>query len=144
MQSNGRTKVTELSRELGVAQSTLLERVRKLEEQGFIEGYRALINPEKMGLTVQAMIAVTLNQHEAEIIRQFEEGIRRIPNVRVCYHLTGRFDYLIYVGAKDINELGKLVKTKIAGLPGFGMSETFVIFSEIKSDQGWPIEEPSS
>jgi len=44
------------------------------------------------------------------------------------------------VGAKDINELGKLVKTKIAGLPGFGMSETFVIFSEIKSDQGWPIK----
>ena len=140
LQTNGRTKVTELSRELGVAQSTLMERVRKLEEQGIIEGYRALINPEKMGLTVQAMIALTLNRHESEVIRRFEDGIRHIPDIRVCYHLTGRFDYLLHVAAKDINELGKLVKTKIAELPGFGMSETFVIFSEIKSDRGWPIE----
>ena len=82
---------------------------------------------------MQAMIAITLNRHESEIIRQFEEGIREIPNVRACYHLTGRFDYMLYVGAEDIHELGRLVKTKIAELPGFGMSETFVIFSEIKS-----------
>jgi DNA-binding Lrp family transcriptional regulator len=56
--------------------------------------------------------------------------------------LTGRFDYLLYVAVRDLEELGAIVKTQIASLPGFGKSETFVIFSEIKADNGWPIDAP--
>jgi len=140
LQTNGRVKQIELARELGVAQSTLLERIRKLEDQGFIWGYKAIINPEKLGLMVQAFISVSLKHHEAEIIEQFEEAIHQTPDIRACYHLTGRLDYLVLVSAKDLKHLGELVKSKIAGLPGFGRAETFMIFSEIKSDQGFPIK----
>ncbi|RTZ97486.1 MAG: hypothetical protein DSY90_07430 [Deltaproteobacteria bacterium] len=140
MQANARVKQVELARKLGVAQSTVLERVRRLEEQGVIKGYKADIDPGKLGLSVQAFVSVTLNRHGADIIRKFEDGIRAMSFVRTSYHLTGRFDYLLHVAVKDLEQLGALVKTQIASLPGFGKSETFVIFSGIKEDRGWPID----
>ncbi|MCP4113639.1 MAG: Lrp/AsnC family transcriptional regulator [Desulfobacteraceae bacterium] len=140
LQNSGRKKNTDLARDLGVAPSTMLERVRKLEEQGMIKGYRAIIDPEKLGLSVQAFISVILDRHETDCIRNFEEGIQGISCVKACYHLTGRFDYLLHVAVRDLNQLGELVKTRIASLPGFGKSETFLVFSEIKADQGWPID----
>ncbi|MCK5488021.1 MAG: Lrp/AsnC family transcriptional regulator [Desulfobacterales bacterium] len=141
LQTSGRKKNAELARELGVAPSTMMERIRRLEESGVLQGYRASIDPKKMGLNIQAFISVTLSRHETEVIRQFEEGIRKTPHIRACYHLTGRFDYLLHVFVADLDQLGKLVKNRIAALPGFGKSETFLVFSEIKSDNGLPVPE---
>jgi len=143
LQTNARKKQTELARELGVAQSTMLERIRRLEDQGVIRGYRAIIDPEKLGLHIQAFIAVTLNHHEAHGIHEFEDGIRGLAEVRACYHTTGRFDYMLHVAASDLKKLGDLVKNDIASLPSFGTSETLAVFSEIKSDEGWPINSAS-
>ncbi len=141
LQSSGRKKNTELARELGVAPSTMMERIRRLEEAGVLQGYRAAIDPKKLGLNVQAFISVTLSRHETDVIRRFEESIRKTPYIRACYHLSGRFDYLLHVFVEDLDQLGRLVKTHIAALPGFGKSETFLVFSEIKSDNGLPIPE---
>jgi Lrp/AsnC family leucine-responsive transcriptional regulator len=141
LQTSGRKKNAELARELGVAPSTMMERIRRLEESGVLQGYRASIDPKKMGLNIQAFISVTLSRHETEVIRQFEESIRKTPHIRACYHLTGRFDYLLHVFVADLDQLGKLVKDRIAALPGFGKSETFLVFSEIKSDNGLPVPE---
>lgn len=140
LQENARLKQSDLAKDLGVAQSTLLERVRRLEENGFIRGYRALIDAEKIGLQVQAFITLVLHRHDADVIRAFEESLNAIPNIRACYHLTGRFDYLLHVGVSDLKALGDLIKTKIARLPGVGTSETFVVFSEVKPDAAWPME----
>jgi len=141
LQASGRKKNADLARELEVAPSTMLERVRRLEGNNVLKGYRAIIDPEKLGLNVQAFISVNLYRHDAAHIREFEEVLRRIPYVHACYHLSGRFDYLLHIAARDLNQLGKLVKKEIASLPGFGKSETFLIFSEVKSDEGWPIED---
>jgi Lrp/AsnC family leucine-responsive transcriptional regulator len=141
LQASGRKKNSELARELEVAPSTIMERIRRLEESGVLQGYRASIDPQKLGLHIQAFISVTLSRHETEIIRQFEEGIRKMPHIRACYHLAGRFDYLLHVFVADLDQLGRLVKTRITALPGFGKSETFLIFSEIKTDNGLPIPE---
>ncbi len=141
LQENARRKNSEIARDHGVAQSTVLERIRRLEEQEVIQGYRATLNPQKLGLNVQAFVSVTMQRHEAETIKRFEEGVRTIPQVRACYHVTGRFDYLLHVCVRNLEELGKLVKAEIAALKGYGRSETFVIFSEIKPDKGLPISE---
>ncbi|MBW2127790.1 MAG: Lrp/AsnC family transcriptional regulator [Deltaproteobacteria bacterium] len=141
LQRNARMKNSEIARDLGLAQSTVLERVRRLEEQGLIKGYRAILDAEKLGLAIQAFVSVAMQRHEAETIRKFEEGVRRLSGVRACYHLTGRFDYLLHVAVRDLEQLGKLVKSGIASLDGYGKSETFVIFSEIKSDEGIPLED---
>ncbi len=141
LQASGRKKNVELARDLGVAPSTMLERVRNLEERGLVQGYRAIINPEMLDLNVQAFISVIINRHEADYIRKFEEAVQQISYIRACYHLTGRFDYLLHVAARDLNHLGELIKSSITSLPVFGKLETFLVFSEVKPDKGWPIEE---
>ncbi len=139
LQSSARVKNAEIARELGMAPSTMLERIRRLEERGLVRGYRAIIEPRNVGLSIQAFIVVTLDRHDVDVIEKFETGIQEVPHVRACYHLTGRFDYLLHVAVEDLNRLGQLVKADIASIPGVGKSETFLIFSEIKPDEGWPI-----
>lgn len=140
LQNLGRITNAELARIVGVAPSTMLERVRRLEENGTIKGYRALLDPDSIGLSVQAFVTVSLNQHEETDIKRFEEGVLEIANVKTCHHITGRFDYILHVAAKDLKHLGELIKNRIASIPGIGKVETFVALSEVKGEGGWPVE----
>lgn len=144
LQNNGRKSNADLARELNVAPSTMLERTRRLEERGVIKGYSAEVSPEALGLGVQAYISVSLQHHDVDAIKKFELDIQEVENVRACYHVTGRFDYMLYVAANDLNHLGELIKTKIASITGIGKAETFLVLSEIKPDKGWPILEDES
>jgi DNA-binding Lrp family transcriptional regulator len=139
LQTNARQKNVELARELTIAPSTVLERIRRLEENGLIQGYRGIINPIQLGFKIQAIVSVSLDRHEVDTIRKFEQGIQQISHVRACYHLTGRFDYLLHVTARDQEQLGDLIKNWIASIPGIGKVETSLILSEVKPDGGWPI-----
>ena len=141
LQQNGRTTNVDLARQLGIAPSTMLDRLRRLEEHGLVRGYRAVIDPKALGLTLQGFVAVVLTRHDKEFIRNFEDGIQHIPNVRACYHITGRFDYLLHVAARDLAHWGELVKERIAAINGIAKLESFLVLSEIKEDKGWPIEE---
>jgi Lrp/AsnC family leucine-responsive transcriptional regulator len=139
LQANARVKIVELARDQGVASSTILERIRRLEESGAIADYRALISPSCVGLNIQAFIAISLNRHQVDALEEFEQGVQQIPHVRVCYYIAGRFDYLLHVAARDLEQLGKLIKQRIATIPGISKVETFSVFSVIKPDAGWPI-----
>jgi len=113
LQQDGRKKNSELAKEVGLAPSTMLDRVKKLEDKGILKGYRAVMDPEKLGLKAQGF---------------------------ACYHVTGRFDYLLHVVAPDISDLGNLIKEQLATIPGMGKIETFIVYAEVKPDQGWPID----
>jgi Lrp/AsnC family leucine-responsive transcriptional regulator len=141
LQKNARVKNADLARQLGVAPSTMLERVRRLEERDYISGFKAVVNPEKLGWGIQALVSVSLGQHSTKTIGPFELAVKSIPNIMVCYHVTGRFDYIFHIVAKNLKELGILVKEQIAALPGVGKTETFLVFSEIKNDNGYPLEQ---
>ena len=86
------------------------------------------------------MVTVALGEHTTEAILPFEQRVREVSYIRACYHVTGRFDYLLHVVAMDLDHLGRLVKEDIAALPGVGRTETHIVFSEIKSDKGLPVE----
>lgn len=135
LQENARQKNSNIARELGMPATTLQERIRRLEERGIIKGYSANLDHKKMGLDVQAIIAVSLNRHESDDIRTFEKEVTSIEGVKQCLHVSGRFDYMLHVMVGDLNELGNLVKKGITSLPDFGRCETFLIFSEIESNQ---------
>ena len=140
LQEDARRRNIDLAQELGVAPSTARERVRRLEAQGCFRGFSAVLAPEKLGFNVQAMVTVALGEHTTEAILPFEQRVREVSYIRACYHVTGRFDYLLHVVAMDLDHLGRLVKEDIAALPGVGRTETHIVFSEIKSDKGLPVE----
>ena len=141
LQGSARKRNVELARELNIAPSTVMERIRRMEESGLIQGYRGIINPEMIGLSIQAFIAVSLIRHDVNIIKKFEESIQEISHVCACYHLAGRFDYLLHVVAQNQKQMGEIVKKWIASIPGIGKVETFLLLSEVKPDSGWPIEQ---
>jgi len=140
LQRDGRKKNSELAKEVGLAPSTMLDRVKKLEDKGILTGYRAVVDPGKLGLKAQGFACISLDRHQVKNIELLENEIKKIPYVRACYHITGRFDYLLHVVAPDISDLGSLIKKKLATIPGMGKIETFIVYSEVKSDQGWPID----
>jgi Lrp/AsnC family leucine-responsive transcriptional regulator len=140
LQKDGRKKNYELAKETGLAPSTMLDRVKKLEDKGIIKGYRAVMNPEKLGLKAQGFACISLDRHQVKDIEILENEIKKISNVRACYHITGRFDYLLHVVALELGDLGDLIKEKLATIPGMGKIETFIVYAEVKPDQGWPID----
>ena len=140
LQKDGRKKNYELAKETGLAPSTMLDRVKKLEDKGIIKGYRAVMDPEKLGLKAQGFACISLDRHQVKDIEILENAIKNIPNVRACYHITGRFDYLLHVVALELGDLGNLIKEKLATIPGMGKIETFIVYAEVKPDQGWPID----
>jgi Lrp/AsnC family leucine-responsive transcriptional regulator len=139
LQENGSLTNARLAEELQLSQSAMSERVRRLEQEGHITGYRALVNPTSLGVGLQAFIAAELISHQTEWIETFERGVVALRDVRACYHVTGRFDYLLHVAVRDLEHLGRLIKYDIAAIPGVDKVETMLVFSEVKPDAGWPV-----
>jgi Lrp/AsnC family leucine-responsive transcriptional regulator len=140
LQQDGRKRNNELAKAAGLAPSTMLDRVKKLEDKGVLKGYRAVVDPLKLGLNAQGFACISLDRHRVKDIEVLENEIKKIANVRACYHITGRFDYLLHVVAPDLSALGILIKEKLATIPGMGKIETFIVYDEVKPDQGWPID----
>ena len=140
LQLDGRKKNNDLAKETGLAPSTMLDRVKKLEDKGVIKGYRAVVEPEKLGLKAQGFACISLDRHRVKDIELLENEIKKIANVKACYHITGRFDYLLHVVSPELSDLGTLIKEKLATIPGMGKIETFIVYAEVKPDQGWPLD----
>ncbi len=138
LQTDGRQTNARLAEVLGLSQSAMHERVRRLEREKLIRGYRADVAPEGMGVGLQAFVAAELNAHSRGHIEDFERGILHVPGVRACYHITGRFDYLVHVAVRDLEHLGALIKMDIASIPGVAKLETLLVLTEVKADAGWP------
>ncbi|MBQ9817174.1 MAG: Lrp/AsnC family transcriptional regulator [Proteobacteria bacterium] len=130
----------DLAAQNGLAESSMLNRVKNLKEKGIITAYRAVINPKAIGYSVQALIMINLSQHQIQSIASFEERLMQIPEVKVGYHLTGRYDYALHVVLRDIDHLATLIKNTLSKLPGLERQETFLIFSSVKEERGYSLD----
>ena len=130
----------DLAAKNGLAESSMLNRVKNLKEKGIIKSYRAIIDPKAIGYTVQALIMINLSQHQIQSIASFEEHLMQIPEVKTGYHITGRYDYALHVVLRDIDHLAVLIKDTLSKLPGLERQETFLIFSSIKEDEGYSLD----
>jgi Lrp/AsnC family leucine-responsive transcriptional regulator len=139
LQRDGSLTNARLAEVVGLSQSAMSERVRRLEADGHISGYRALLRPESLGIGLQAFVAAELVHHETGCIAGFERGVVALADVRACYHVAGRFDYLLHVAVRDLEHLGRLIKDDIAAIPGVDKVETMLVYSEVKPDAGWPV-----
>lgn len=139
LQGQARIPNSELARLCESAPSTTLERVRRLEEKGIIRGYRAMLDPHALGLQVQALVLINLDHHQAAPIDAFEDRVRAVPEVMACYHLTGRYDYMLHVVVRDIDHLGEVIKHRLSAIVGVDKQETFLVLSTVKENAGFPL-----
>ncbi len=139
LQADGRMSNLALARSLGLSPSAMLGRVRRLERSGVIRGYRAVIDPAALDITVRAFVLARLREHSEQSIRSFEEGIQSVPGVRACYHVTGQFDMVVELAVRDLDHLSQLIRVDIARIPGVMNLETMLIMAESVADTGWPV-----
>ena len=140
LQLDGRLRDRDLSRAVGLSQAGLRQRVRRLERDGLVRGYRADIAPEALGVGLQAFVAAGLTTQTAECVEAFERAVRRLHAVRSCHRVTGRFDFILRIAGRDAEHVGRLITVDLAALPGLERLETLVVASELKPDRGWPVQ----
>lgn len=140
LQERGRTTNVELARMNDLAPSSMLDRVRRLEDRGVIRGYRAELDPQRLGYHVAAMVMINLDRHVSRGIDAFEADVAAIPEVKMCLHVTGRYDYILHLAARDIDHLSELVKYRLGALDGVEKQETFLVLSTVKEDRGYSLE----
>jgi Lrp/AsnC family leucine-responsive transcriptional regulator len=129
LQADGRISNQELADRIGLSPSPCLRRVRALEEGGLIVGYRALLDAKALGLTLTALIHISMDQHTPERFSAFEAAVAGIPEVMECLLITGQAaDYQLKVAVKDLDAYQELLLKRITGIPGVsGVHSSFVL-----------------
>lgn len=129
LQLNGRLSNQELAEKIGLSPSPCLRRVRALEESGLISGYRALVDAKKLGLTLMALIHISMDRHTPERFDNFEAEISALPEVLECLLITGQdADYQLKIIVKDMESYQDLLLNKITRIEGVsGVHSSFVM-----------------
>ncbi len=139
LQENSRMSNAELARQLKLTAPGLQKRLKKLEDNGFIDRYVTLVNREALGLDLLCFAQVTLAHHQPECVGQFCEQVQGLPEVLECHHLTGEFDYLLKVVACDRQCLEQLMSETITQIPGVDRVKTNIVLTEVKASTSLPL-----
>ncbi|HEU4995371.1 MAG TPA: Lrp/AsnC family transcriptional regulator [Gemmatimonadaceae bacterium] len=137
LQQDARLPNAEIARRVGMAPSATLERLRKLEERGVILGYEVRVDPRKLGLGLTAFIYVRAQDKRGEL--ETGERLRQHPNVLEVHHIAGEDCYLVKVRAIDTEDLGRLLRSEIAGMPGVSSTRTTIVLGTLKESTRIPI-----
>jgi Lrp/AsnC family leucine-responsive transcriptional regulator len=129
LQADGRISNQDLAERIGLSPSPCLRRVRALEEAGFIVGYRALVDAKALGLSLMALIHISMDQHTPERFKHFESQVAEIPEVIECLLITGQSaDYQLKVVVKDMDAYQELLLNRITRIKGVtGVHSSFVL-----------------
>jgi DNA-binding Lrp family transcriptional regulator len=132
-----------LAERVGVAPSTTLSRLRALRERGVIRGFHAELNLAALGRPLQALIAVRLAAHAREQIDAFTSAVRELPGVLMVFHLAGATDYLVWVAARDAQDLRDFVVDHLATHPAVSHAETSLIYEHSRGPGLWGSADPA-
>ena len=133
--ADGRLTMTELASQVGLTKTPVQSRVKRLEKSGYIKGYRALLDPVKMGLDHIAFVQVTLSDTRAAALSAFDDAVLKIPEVEHAHLIAGNFDYLLKVRTRDINDFRRVLGENISALPHVASTSSFVAMSAVKEKQ---------
>lgn len=131
---DARITITDLSQEVGLSKTPCKARLQRLEKEGVILGYRALLDPVKMGLDHIAFVEVKLSDTREKALKEFNEAVCKLPEVEQCHMIAGNYDYLLKVRTSNINSYRHVLGEKISSLPHVEQTSTFVSMEAVKED----------
>lgn len=134
LRDDGRMSVTALADKVGLTKTPCQIRLKRLQETGYITGFRAVLNPAKLGRTNVAFVEVKLNDTREEALQAFDNAVRKLPEVEMCHLIAGAFDYLLKVRTKDISEYRKVLGEQVSALPHVASTSTHVSMQAIKDE----------
>jgi Lrp/AsnC family leucine-responsive transcriptional regulator len=140
LQQNARTSNAEIARQINMAPSAVLERIRRLEAKGVIQGYEVRINPEAVGLGMVAFVAVASSDMSGELRTATLMG--QIPEVQEVHHVAGEDCFVLKVRVKDARALGQLLRERIGTIPSVRSTRTTVVLETVRESGQLSLEVP--
>ncbi|UWQ15251.1 Lrp/AsnC ligand binding domain-containing protein [Aliiroseovarius sp. M344] len=134
LSGDGRISITDLAQRIGLSKSPTQARVRRLEAEGVITGYRADVDPIRLGRDHVAFVEVKLSDTREAALTAFNKHVARIPEVEECHLLAAHFDYLLKVRTQDMRDFRRVLGEAISTLPHLAQSSTHVVMQAIKDD----------
>lgn len=131
LQNDGRMTITELSNQIGLSKTPCLKRIKKLENAGYIKGYKAIINHALIENNHIAFVQIKMNDTKTMALNAFNKEIKKIPEVEQCHMIASNFDYLLKVRTENMESYRKVLGEKISSLPNVQHSSTFVVMAEV-------------
>jgi Lrp/AsnC family transcriptional regulator, leucine-responsive regulatory protein len=129
---DGRISAVELARRIGLSKSPTQARLKRLEETGVITGYRAQLDPIRMGMAHVAFVEVRLSDTREAALQAFNKAVIQIPEVEQCHMMASRFDYLLKVRTADIQAYRRILGERITALPHVASTSTYVAMETVK------------
>ena len=140
LQDEGRVTNVELATRVGLTAPPCLRRVRALEELGVIRGYHADLDSSKLGFAITVFAMVSLKSQAEEALRQFEEAMRDLPEVRECHMLNGEIDFILKIVSKDLQSFQEFLTSKLTPAPNVASVKTSLTIRTAKQLPGVPLE----
>ena len=129
---DGRISVTELASQVGLSKTPCQLRLRRLIDEGYIKGFRAVLDPSKMELEHVSFVEVKLTHTHEEALRSFDDAVSKIREVEECHMIAGRFDYLLKVRTRDVRRYRMVLGQLISTLPYVASTSTNVVMETVK------------
>lgn len=139
LQLQGDISNVELAKRVNLSQPATHARRRRLEEQGYIRGYVAIVDREKAGFDLLCFIHITMQMNQSDQIQKYMDMIKVMPEVLECHHITGEYDYLLKAVVRNHHELERFVNGKLTSLPGIARIHTSLVFTEVKATTALPL-----
>ena len=136
LQENARLTTKELAARVSLSSTPVFERLKRLENQGYIKKYMAVLDAEKLNQGLLVFCKVKLKQINHEIADSFVRRIQRIPEVTECYNTSGAYDYLLKVRARDMKQYQAFVLNKLGEIESLASIESTFVMSEVKQNYG--------
>ncbi len=139
LQKNGRISFAELSRKVGLSATPCVERIKRLERDGAIRGYTALINPHYLQAGLVVFVQIRLSRSTQDIFEEFSEATKALPEIQECYLVSGTFDYLLKARVSDMEAYRKFYGETLLTLPGVQECTSYVVMEEVKDTLEVPV-----
>ena len=133
LQLNARMTNADLARSINLSPTPCLERVRRLETEGYILDYVTLLNPQKLGAGVISFIQVSLDRTNPDVFDRFKDQVALCPEVMECHMVAGGFDYLLKVRTSSMNEYRDFLGETLARMSDIKQTHTYVVMEEVKA-----------
>lgn len=133
----GRLPVTDLAKRIGISKSPCQVRLKRLQKNGYIKGFRAIVDARKLGREHVAFVELRLSDTREQALLAFNQAVMKIPEVEQCHMIAGSFDYLLKVRTADIQSFRRALGESITMLPHVASTSSFVTMEAVKDDVSW-------
>jgi len=139
LQKDAKQNTKEIASQIKLTVSPTFERIKKLEQQGVIKAYVAILDKTKIGKSLMAYCQISLFKHSKELILNFRAEVAKLPEIIRCHHVSGNYDFLLEVAVKDMNEYQQFVVEKLSIVDGISNIQSSFVMEEIKRDTAYPL-----